>query len=133
MEAKNTSQVERKKYSSEELKEFEVILTKKLDQAKDELDTILDSLGKKSENSTEEHIDMLEDSAEAAENERLSQLAARQRKFIAELEAALMRIKNGTYGVCLVTNELIDKQRLSLVPHTRYSLAAKVSGKAESQ
>ncbi len=133
MEEKNTYQVGRKRYSSEELKEFEVIITKKLDQARDELDTILDSLGKKKENSTEEHIDMLEDSAEAAENERLSQLAARQRKFIAELEAALMRIKNGTYGVCLVTNELIDKQRLSLVPHTRYSLAAKVSGKAESQ
>ncbi len=133
MEEKNTYQVGRKRYSSEELKEFEVIINKKLDQARDELDTILDSLGKKRENSTEEHIDMLEDSAEAAENERLSQLAARQRKFIAELGAALMRIKNGTYGICLATNELIDKQRLSLVPHTRYSLAAKVSGKAKSQ
>ena len=73
---------------------------------------------------------MLEDSAEVAEKESLSQLAARQRKFIAELEAALLRIKNDTYGVCVVTGELIDKERLKAVPHTKYSLAAKLSDKS---
>ena len=51
---------------------------------------ILDSLGGKKENSTDTNIKMLEDSAEVAEKERLSQLAARQRKFIlSDTRAAL--------------------------------------------
>lgn len=132
-EQKFSHQIKTKKYSSEELQAFEVIILKKLDRARDELSAMLDSLSKRGENNTDEHIDMVEDSAEAAENERLGQLAARQRKFIAELEAALVRIKNGTYGICLATNELIDKERLKAVPHTRYSLAAKVLGSVESQ
>ena len=123
-------QSKQKKYSSEELQEFEVSIIKKLDKAHDELKTILEALGRKKENSTDTNIKMLEDSAEVAEKESLSQLAARQRKFIAELEAALLRIKNDTYGVCVVTGELIDKERLKAVPHTKYSLAAKLSDKS---
>lgn len=122
-----------KRYSAEELQVFEVFINKKLKKANEELADILGSLGRKEENNTDTNIKMLEDSAEVAEKESLSQLAARQRKFIAELEAALVRIKNGTYGICIVTGELIDKDRLKIVPHTRHSLAAKLSGRAESK
>lgn len=118
-----------KKYSLEELKEFEVAIEEKLHKAHSELKAILEALARKKENSTDTNIKMLEDSAEVAEKESLSQLAARQRKFVAELEAALLRIKNGTYGICIVTGELIDKERLKAVPHTKYSLAAKLSDK----
>lgn len=126
-------QSKQKRYSSEELQAFEAVIIKKLEKAGNELEAILASLGRKKESSTNTNIKMLEDSAESAEKESLSQLAARQRKFITELEAALVRIKNGTYGICIVTGELIDKERLKVVPHTRYSLAAKLSGKAETR
>ena len=119
-----------KRYSLEELQEFEAAIMKKLEKANNELNDILGSLGRKRENSTDTNIKMLEDSAEVAEKENLSQLAARQRKFIGELEAALVRIKNGTYGICIVTGELIDKERLKVVPHTRHSLAAKLTDQA---
>jgi DnaK suppressor protein len=122
-------QSKQKKYSLEELQAFEVTIVEKLNKAHGELKSILEALGKKKENSTDTNIKMLEDGAETAEQENLSQLAARQRKFIAELEAALLRIKNGTYGICVVTGELIDKERLKAVPHTKYSLAAKLSDK----
>jgi DnaK suppressor protein len=122
-------QGKQKKYSSEELRVFEVAILEKLNKAHSELKSILEALGKKNENSTDTNIKMLEDSAEIAEQENLGQLAARQRKFVAELEAALLRIKNETYGVCVVTGELIDKERLKAVPHTKYSLAAKLSDK----
>jgi DnaK suppressor protein len=122
-------QSKQKKYSLEELRAFEVAIVEKLDNAHSELKSVLETLSKKNVNSTDTSIKMLEDSAEVAEQENLSQLAARQRKFIAELEAALLRIKNGTYGVCVVTGELIDKERLKAVPHTKYSLAAKLSDK----
>ncbi|MCU0318390.1 MAG: TraR/DksA C4-type zinc finger protein [Amoebophilaceae bacterium] len=118
---------QQKKYSSEELQAFEAMIVLKLEKANDELKNTLEVLGRKKENSTDKNIKMLEDSAEVAEQESLGQLAARQRKFIAELEAAFLRIKNGTYGVCMVTGELIDKERLKVVPHTRHSLAAKLS------
>ena len=38
---------------------------------------------------------------------------------------ALVRIKNKSYGICTVTGELIDKQRLMLVPHATKSVKAK--------
>lgn len=116
-----------KKYSSDELRLFEANIFEKLDKANGELKTILEALGRKQNNSTDTNVKTFEDSAEAAEKEHLSQLAARQRKFIAELEVALLRIKNGTYGICLVTGELIDKERLKLVPHTRHSITAKLA------
>lgn len=122
-------QSKQKKYSLQELKIFEAAIIEKLNGAREELKYILEALARKQENSTNTTIKMLEDSAEVAEKENLSQLAARQRKFIAELEAALLRIKNGTYGICIVTGELIDKERLNAVPHTKYSLTAKLSDK----
>jgi RNA polymerase-binding transcription factor DksA len=56
----------------------------------------------------------------------LSQLAARQRKFIENLENALIRIENKTYGICKVTGKLISKERLRAVPHTTLSMEAKL-------
>ncbi|HQV00809.1 MAG TPA: TraR/DksA C4-type zinc finger protein, partial [Bacteroidia bacterium] len=58
--------------------------------------------------------------------EEAAQLAARQRKFIEQLENALIRIKNKTFGICRVTGKLIPKDRLRAVPHTTQSIEAKL-------
>ena len=58
--------------------------------------------------------------------EENARLAARQQKFIASLEAALIRIENKTYGVCRETGKLIAKERLRLVPHATLSIDAKI-------
>lgn len=118
---------DQKKYSLEELKEFEKIILKKLVRAKGELKFIKEALSRKNDNRTEMSIKMLEDSVDTAEKENLSQLAARQQKFIAQLESALVRIKNGTYGICVDTGNLIRKERLKAVPHTMHSIAAKLN------
>ena len=68
---------------------------------------------------------MMEDGSETMSREETAQLAARQQKFIQNLENALLRIKNKTYGVCRVTNKLIPKERLRLVPHATLSIEAK--------
>jgi RNA polymerase-binding transcription factor DksA len=57
--------------------------------------------------------------------EKNVQLAIRQEKFIRDLKNALLRIENGTYGVCRVTGKLIQKERLRLVPHATLSIEAK--------
>ena len=68
---------------------------------------------------------MMEDGSETLSREELAQLAARQEKFIKNLQAALIRIENKTYGICRASGTLIAKERLKLVPHATMSIAAK--------
>jgi RNA polymerase-binding transcription factor DksA len=117
------------KYSKKELMEFEELILQKLKLAEEELKTLMGSIN----HSTDETIDgsyggvkTLEDGAETMEREQMNQLAARQQKFINNLENALIRIKNGTYGICIDTGKLIQKERLMSVPHTMHSIDAKL-------
>lgn len=120
---------ERNRYSVDELGEFQSIIDQKLASAREELDTIKNSLGRIYDNGTDNtagNNKLLEDGADTLEKESLSQLAARQQKFIGQLENAKARIKNGTYGICIDTGKLISKERLRAVPHTRHSIEAKL-------
>lgn len=120
---------DRTRYSDEELKEFEVIILEKMSKAKVALEDIKSTLSRKNDTGTDNTagtLKVLEDGADTVEKENLSQLAARQQKFISNLENALVRIKNGTYGVCVDTGKLISKDRLRAVPHTMHSIEAKL-------
>ncbi|MGK7389166.1 MAG: TraR/DksA family transcriptional regulator [Candidatus Cyclobacteriaceae bacterium M2_1C_046] len=120
---------ETKRYSDEELKEFEALINEKLEKARTELRILKDTLNRSNDegtDSTSGNTKLLEDGADTAEKENISQLAARQQKFINNLENALVRIKNRTYGVCTVTGKLISKERLRAVPHTTQSIEAKL-------
>lgn len=116
------------RYTSEELEEFRVLLNQKLEAAKKEYKTYSDELsGKNSEGttSTTGSYQSLENGSETLEKESINRLAARQNKYIKNLENALIRIKNGTYGICKDTGKLIRKERLRAVPHTTQSIDAK--------
>ncbi|EKB48638.1 TraR/DksA family transcriptional regulator [Cecembia lonarensis] len=126
------SQEEKTAYTPDELKEFEEIILKKLAMAKEELTMLKETLSKKNDSGTDftaATSKLLEDGADTLERENMSQLAARQQKFIINLENALIRIKNGTYGVCVDTGKLISKERLRAVPHTMHSIEAKLAKK----
>lgn len=123
------SDQEKTRYSDEELQEFETLINEKLEKAQNELKILKGTLNKSNDEGTDTtsgNTKMLEDGADTAEKENISQLAARQQKFINNLENALVRIKNGTYGVCSVTGKLISKERLRAVPHTTQSIEAKL-------
>lgn len=123
---------EKKRYSEGALVEFEQLINIKLDLARHELNLMKVSLGRKHDSGTDNTAGTpkaLEDGAEALEKENMNQFAARQQKFILQLENALVRIKNGTYGVCVDTEKLIPKERLRAVPHTLHSIEAKLSKK----
>jgi RNA polymerase-binding transcription factor DksA len=121
---------ERTRYSEDELKEFEALINRKLNKARDEYKILKETLNRNNDEGTDAtsggNTKVLEDGAETAEKENLSQLAARQQKYITNLENALVRIKNGTYGICSVTGKLIPKERLIAVPHTTQSIEAKM-------
>jgi DnaK suppressor protein len=116
------------RYSDKDLKEFEDLINEKLASAREDLNQLQRSLSHRDDNSTEDTaptFKMMEDGSETMSREETAQLAARQQKFIQSLENALLRIKNKTYGVCRVTNKLIPKERLRLVPHATLSIEAK--------
>jgi DnaK suppressor protein len=118
------------RYSREDLAEFEAILQEKLTAARKEVEYIKDTLAKRNEAGTDQtssSTKVLEDGADTAEKESLNQLASRQLKFIQQLDNAMSRIKNGTYGVCIGTGKLIPKERLRAVPHTQHSIEAKMA------
>jgi RNA polymerase-binding transcription factor DksA len=126
------SQEEKTAYSQDELREFEEIIHHKIALAKEELNLMKDTMSKKNDSGTDftaSTSKLLEDGADTLERENLSQLAVRQQKFIINLENALIRIKNGTYGVCVDTGKLISKERLKAVPHTMHSIEAKLAKK----
>lgn len=118
------------RYSDDDLREFEGLIVEKLDQARRELAFIKEALSRKNDTGTDNtssSLKLMEDGADVAEKEALSQLAGRQQKYINQLEQAIIRIKNKTYGVCIDTGKLIPKERLRLVPHTQHSIEAKLA------
>ena len=119
---------EKNRYSDSELEEFRSIIEKKLVEAKEDLVILKGSLSHKDDHGTDDtgrSFNMMEDGAETLMREENAQLAARSEKFIKNLESALIRINNKTYGVCRKSGKLISKERLKLVPHATLSIAAK--------
>ena len=123
---------DRTRYSDEELVEFETIIKDKIEKAQNELNILKQSLNRSHDGGTGDTnvtSKVLEDGAETSQKESVNELAARQQKFINNLSNALIRIKNGTYGICKVTGKLIPKERLRAVPHTMLSIEAKLEEK----
>ena len=130
MAKKKIEEKEKTRYSDADLLEFKQLILGKLTVAKDEFGKMQKSLQNPNENGNENTSNQyltLDDGASTFEKENLNQLAARQKKFIDNLEAALIRIENKTYGVCRVTGKLIQKERLKAVPHATLSMEAKLN------
>lgn len=120
---------EKTRYSDNELQEFKSLILEKLKSSKEELLALTSSLSNPNSNGTEDTsgaYKTLEDGSATLEKEQTNQLAARQKKFIDNLEAALGRIENKTYGICRETGKLIQKERLRAVPHATLSMEAKL-------
>lgn len=116
------------RYNDEDLTEFKILITNRLEAARKELVYLQGLITRKDEAGTEDTENRfmnMEDGSGAMEREQLAQLAGRQIQFISHLEKALLRIENKTYGVCRVTGKLIDKARLRAVPHATLSIEAK--------
>ncbi len=120
---------EKTRYSDVELQEFKEIILEKLQIAREELSALTQSLSNPNVNGTDDTAGTyktLEDGSATLEKEQINQLAARQKKFIENLEAALVRVENKTYGICRETGKLIQKERLRAVPHATLSMEAKL-------
>jgi RNA polymerase-binding transcription factor DksA len=114
------------RYSDEELHDFKVLIENKLDLARDQVKFIREQMMEINENNNSQQSgDWTDESSSHTEMEMLNNTLARQVQFIRNLENALLRIQNKTYGICTVTGQLIDKNRLLIVPHATKSVDAK--------
>jgi len=116
------------RYSDQDLGEFKMIIEEKIGHAENDLALIESAFKNDSNNGTEDTsptFKAFEEGSETMSKEANVQLAIRQEKFIRDLKNALLRIENKSYGVCRVTGNLIQKERLKLVPHATLSIEAK--------
>jgi RNA polymerase-binding transcription factor DksA len=120
------------RYSDEELNEFRELIMSRLEVGRKELVYMQGQMLGKDGTGAEDNADRrlsIEDGSGAMDREQLSLLASRQLVFINNLEKALIRIMNKTYGICRETGKLIEKARLRAVPHATLSMEAKTKGK----
>ncbi len=116
------------RYSDAELADFKAIILEKLEKAKADYDLLRSTITQSGSNGTDDTsptFKTLEEGAATLSKEESGGLAQRQYKFIQNLEAALVRIENKTYGICRVTGSLIPADRLRIVPHATLSIEAK--------
>ncbi len=116
------------RYSDKDLAEFKSLIEEKIEKAKSHLDLLKSSYMNDGNNGTDDTsptFKAFEDGSQTMSKEANTQLAIRQEKFNRDLNNALLRIENKTYGICRVTGKLINKERLKLVPHATLSIEAK--------
>ena len=134
---KKENQTEKTCYSAEELQFFKELILKKREEAIKSLELLNEAVaGSENDASdTAPTFKTLEEGSNVLSKEENSRLAARQQKFIKDLDAALIRIENKTYGICRVTGKLIPKERLMtkerlmIVPHATMTIEAKMQEK----
>ncbi len=115
-------------YSESELAYFKKIIEKKIESARQDLSLLHAAFSNDSDNGTDDTsptFKAFEEGSSTLSKDENMKLAMRQEKFIKNLNNALIRIENKTYGVCRVTGKLISKERLKLVPHATLSIEAK--------
>ncbi len=118
------------RYSDDELEEFRQLIKNKLEKAYMDLKTLTETFSNTDNNDTMDTsptFKTLEEGQHVLNKEENSQMAQRIQKYIQNLEAALIRIENKTYGICRETGVLIPKERLRAVPHATLSFDAKMS------
>ncbi len=122
--------MEKTRYTEQELQEFKQIILGKLEKAKVSHQMYMDVLTHRGDNSDQDTSPTykgVDDGSSELSREEAARLAQRQLKFIRNLEMALIRIENKTYGICRKTGKLISKERLKAVPHATLSINAKLN------
>ena len=115
----------KKRYSDEELEEFKSLILEKLEKANSTYDEYSRQLKDTDGNAVISNTSDPEDGQQNQATESASIMASRTEKYIKNLENALIRIENKTYGVDRITGELIPKERLKAVPHATLTVDSK--------
>ena len=116
-------------YSQEDLGYFKKILETKRAEALGELGELERSSRAQEDGSSDDRstysLHMADHGTDAMEREKSLLLAQRSSTYVDDIDEALDRIDDGTYGICRITGKEINRARLEAVPTTTLSIEAK--------
>lgn len=114
----------RNKLTSAELKKFKATLLQKLNEILGNV-TVMESeaLYRDRSDLSNMPIHMADLGTDSYEIDNIIGLVDSERKILVEVNDALRRIEDGTYGICEGRGEPIPKQRLKAIPWARYCVA----------
>ena len=106
---------------ADRLEHFRGILTKQLrqhsEQVRDNQQAALDMIA---DDGVKDSVDM---SLQDVNQELQLRLGERESQAVADIDQALLRIEEGSYGICQACGKAIDERRLEAVPTARYDAA----------
>ena len=114
------------RYSDAELREFQEIVQKKIDKCNAEMMSLREQISELGESMGDDRSDFVDSTISQSEGEMLRTMLYRVEKYYRDLQNAMTRIRNKSYGICMISGELIDKRRLRAVPTTTKSLEVKL-------
>ena len=113
------------KYTKAELKKFEANILKKIAEVNDSIEGVRSTTKPTNSVFMNERSEDFNEGTEAHEVEKNFLLMSRESDYLTNLKKALQRIKDGTYGICEISGELISKERLMEVPNATKSVLFK--------
>ena len=116
------------KWSKKDLSEFKKYILEKRKEVISEMEQVKQRAEDMLKNDTTNAIyssHMADAGSDLVEMEKAYYFVQREGKFLKYLNRALDMIDNGTFGICFSCKELISKERLMEVPHTKSCFACK--------
>ena len=126
----------KKRYTKKDLKDFKKIILSRKEELVDDIKHISDDTLKKSQKDAAGDISgytyhMADVATDTYDREFSLGLASNERQVLYELEDALKKVEDGTFGICESCKCLITKTRLKAVPQAR--LCVKCQEKKEKR
>ena len=124
-----------KKYSKTKLAKFRKSIEEKMGNVSEDVDTIREGLGTASNKQggvTPDSIyslHMADAGTDSHEQEKNFMLMNRGSDYFKNLEIALERINEGTFGICKICDNLIPEERMMEVPNATKCVDCKEKGK----
>ena len=120
-----------KKYSKSKLKVFKNSIEKRMDEIASDMDDLHDGIldnSNASGNLSQESVysvHMADAGTDSHEQEKNFMLMNRGSDYFKNLEIALERIGEGTFGVCVICDALIPEERMMEVPNATKCVSCK--------
>ena len=117
----------KKKFTKKDLLYFKKLILKRKEEVLDQIKHISDDTLKKSQKDAAGDISgytyhMADIATDTYDREFSMGIASKERQLLYEIEEALKKIKEGTYGICEDCEKLIPKTRLKVIPYVKLCL-----------
>ena len=118
----------KKKLTKKDLNDYKKLISKRKSEIMDDIDHISEDTLKKSQKDASGDISgytfhMADVATDTYDREFSLGIASNERQLIYELDDALKRIEEGTFGACEDCKSLIAKTRLKAIPYARLCLS----------